>query len=368
MSGRSNEAGSAGAVALIPIGCLLILVAFVIGIAAATGGSGVCGPAGEAPTGTLEGGVPKKFVAIYLAAAARYRLGPKGPAMLASIHFNETSFGTNTENRTGSGAEGQMMFMPATWAAYGVDANGDGRKDPYDPEDAIFAAARYLRASGAPGNWHDAIFAYNHAEWYVQRVEEDAQEFQGSGMDSVAVSGLSGGVCGPSVGDEAMLRHAQRLLEPRSFKSLPSRLMAPGRDSQAVDSRIWPDAVWLLETYGLQVTAAREAGHQTHGDGTALDLVPAPGGSWDETTKRAAEDLGWTPGCAASGVKPVCPLVPAIHFIGYNGYDSNHGDPDHSSIPHLHVSWESSGYGSCRQVLCDPHEWVLAFPLRLGGP
>jgi membrane-bound lytic murein transglycosylase B len=41
-----------------------------------------------------------------------------------------------------------MQFMPATWKAYGVDANGDGKKDPYNPVDAIFAAARYLKAAG----------------------------------------------------------------------------------------------------------------------------------------------------------------------------------------------------------------------------
>jgi hypothetical protein len=70
-----------------------------------------------------------------------------------------------------------MQFMPETWAGYGVDANGDGVADPYDPEDAIFAAANYLRASGAPGDWYNAIFAYNHADWYVADVLADAQCF-----------------------------------------------------------------------------------------------------------------------------------------------------------------------------------------------
>lgn len=147
-----------------------------------------------------------------------------------------------------------------------------------------------------------------------------------------------------------MLKHAQRLFSPRAFKPLPRGLMAAGRAPEEVDARIWPDVVCLLRTYNLRVTAAREPGHMTHGDGTALDMVPA-GGSWDRTAKRAAEDLGWTEGCAASGVKPACGLVPAIHFIGYNGY------------PHLHVSWESSGYGSCPQILCGPEEWVMVFPV-----
>ena len=63
--------------------------------------------------------------------------------------------------------------------AYGVDANGDGRRDPADPAHAIHAAARYLRASGAPGDWYRAIFAYNHADWYVQEVQALADAYQG---------------------------------------------------------------------------------------------------------------------------------------------------------------------------------------------
>ena len=60
--------------------------------------------------------------------------------------------------------------MPSSWATYGVDANGDGVKDPYNPVDAIFAAARYLKAAGADTNLSRAIFSYNHADWYVQSV------------------------------------------------------------------------------------------------------------------------------------------------------------------------------------------------------
>ncbi len=125
-----------------------------------------------------------------------------------------------------------------------------------------------------------------------------------------------------------MLRHAQRLYQPRTFKALPRRLWVGGGSPQAVDERIWPDAVWLLETNELRVTAARAGGHNTHGDGTAMDMVHASGRGWDDTAKRAAEDLGWTEGCGGSGTAPVCPLVPAIQFIGYNGYEA-HGDPAH---------------------------------------
>ena len=48
--------------------------------------------------------------------------------------------------------------MPSTWARWGVDANGDGKKDPYNPVDAIYAAARYLKASGGQKDIRRAIF------------------------------------------------------------------------------------------------------------------------------------------------------------------------------------------------------------------
>ena len=67
-----------------------------------------------------------------------------------------------------------MQFMPSTWATYGVDANGDGVADPDNPEDAIYAAARYLSAAGMPADTYGAIYAYNHADWYVSEVLADA--------------------------------------------------------------------------------------------------------------------------------------------------------------------------------------------------
>ena len=59
--------------------------------------------------------------------------------------------------------------MPSTWKTYGVDANGDGRKDPYNPVDAICAAARYLKAAGGDTDLRRAIFAYNHADLVRRR-------------------------------------------------------------------------------------------------------------------------------------------------------------------------------------------------------
>ncbi len=116
-------------------------------------------------TGAVGGvrGAPAKFKPIYSKAAAKYKLGTKGPSILAAIHKVETDFGEVNGVTSSAGAQGHMQFMPATWDSYGVDGNGDGKKSQYDPEDAIFSAANYLQASGAPGDWRKAIFAYNHA-------------------------------------------------------------------------------------------------------------------------------------------------------------------------------------------------------------
>jgi murein DD-endopeptidase MepM/ murein hydrolase activator NlpD len=118
-------------------------------------------------------GVPPVLIPIYQRASAAYGLGPQGASVLAGINEVETAFGTNL-NVSSAGAEGWMQFMPSTWETYGVDANGDGVRDPYNPEDAIFAAASYLRAAGMPADTYGAIYSYNHADWYVAEVLANA--------------------------------------------------------------------------------------------------------------------------------------------------------------------------------------------------
>ncbi len=129
---------------------------------------------GALPSSSCAGsGVPPILIPIYQHAAAAYNLGPQGPAVLAGINEVETAFGTNL-NTSAAGAMGWMQFIQSTWEMYGVDANGDGVKDPYNPEDAIFAAARYLSAAGMPANTYSAIYSYNHADWYVSEVLANA--------------------------------------------------------------------------------------------------------------------------------------------------------------------------------------------------
>ncbi len=139
---------------------LAVLVAAVEVVDEAARGSSSCaaGPTTVSATGLEQ--IPARLIPVYQQAAGAYGLGPDGWAWLAAVNRIETDFGRDTATSS-AGAVGWMQFEPATWAEYGVDGDGDGRKDPYDPADAIGAAARYLRALGAPTDWQRAIRSYN---------------------------------------------------------------------------------------------------------------------------------------------------------------------------------------------------------------
>jgi hypothetical protein len=110
--------------------------------------------------------IPPALIPIYRAAGRRYAVPW---SVLAAINRVETGFGQYM-GASPAGAIGFMQFMPGTWAAYGVDGDGNGRIDPYSPADAIFSAANLLAANGAARNLRAAVFQYNHATWYVDRV------------------------------------------------------------------------------------------------------------------------------------------------------------------------------------------------------
>ena len=134
--------------------------------------------------------IPVFLLSIYQAAGIQYGVPWE---VLAAINEIETNYGRNL-NVSSAGAIGWMQFMPSSWKAYGVDANGDGKKDAYNPVDAIFAAGRYLKAAGAQEDLRKAIFAYNHADWYVNSVLMRARFIGGMPADLVgSLSGLTQG-------------------------------------------------------------------------------------------------------------------------------------------------------------------------------
>jgi hypothetical protein len=99
--------------------------------------------------------------------------------ILAAIGQVESGHGRNV-GPSSAGALGPMQFLPSTWAEYAVDGDGDGKADIMSPYDAVPAAALYLCRNGAGRGGqalYDAIFNYNHADWYVREVLALAERY-----------------------------------------------------------------------------------------------------------------------------------------------------------------------------------------------
>jgi hypothetical protein len=146
-------------------------------------------PIGSVPNFFIESfRIPPFLLPIYQAAGTAYGIPWQ---VLAAINEVETDYGRDL-SISSAGAEGWMQFLPSSWALYGVDANGDGFEDPYNPADAIFAAARYLAAAGGATNIRGAIFSYNHSQAYVDSVMLRAQLLGGTPAELLsAITGLT---------------------------------------------------------------------------------------------------------------------------------------------------------------------------------
>ncbi|QOK24184.1 peptidoglycan DD-metalloendopeptidase family protein [Janibacter indicus] len=136
--------------------------------------------------------IPADIKKLYVAAAQRYKIPW---TLLAGIGMEETNHGRNTATSS-AGAQGLMQFMPATFASMGVDGDGDGRADIHNDADSVFSAANYLVKSGVtdgPAGVREALWAYNHADWYVNDVLHYAQAYGGGhvlgGEESCTASG-----------------------------------------------------------------------------------------------------------------------------------------------------------------------------------
>ncbi len=142
-------------------------------LAAVSSSSGAS--AGYAPITATN--LPDSLRALYMRGAATECPGLPWN-VLAGIGQVETDHGQN-KNVSSAGAMGPMQFMPATWAVYGVDGDGDGVADILDQADAIFSAAHYLCANGGGNSatLYRAIFDYNHSDYYVNTVLAVAAQY-----------------------------------------------------------------------------------------------------------------------------------------------------------------------------------------------
>jgi hypothetical protein len=174
--------------------------------------------------------IPPFLLPIYQACGTEYGIPWE---VLASINKIETGFGINL-NVSSAGAVGWMQFLPSSWEAYGLDANGDGRKDPYNPVDAICAAAHYLKIAGGGKNLYDAIFAYNHADWYVQEVLLYARAYGRLPSDLVgSLTGLTEGAHFPIAADA---RYADDLSARAALKRSSTDQRISGNAAEVISS------------------------------------------------------------------------------------------------------------------------------------
>jgi hypothetical protein len=185
-------------------------------------------------------------VPIYQAAGIEYHVPWQ---VLAAINEIETDYGRNL-SVSSAGAVGWMQFLPSVWKQWGVDATGSGYADPYNPVDAIFAAARYLSAAGASRDLSGAIFAYNHAWWYVKSVLLRAKLI--GGMPNSLVSSLTGLVEG-HFPVAAKSRYADDYVE-----QLAHRRVRKANAAIPIDSNPKQKAVAIYARRGSPVIAAND--------------------------------------------------------------------------------------------------------------
>ena len=161
--------------ALSSCGLLLALPVLFIGAAMGVlgGGSGV---SLGLPAAEVEqvAGIPPEYLQLFEAAGARYGVPWTVLAGIGKVECDDGQDPDPACTQEGAvnyaGAGGPMQFLASTWAAYGVSVNGSGPPDRWNAADAIFTAARYLKANGAPSELQRAVFAYNHSTAYVQEV------------------------------------------------------------------------------------------------------------------------------------------------------------------------------------------------------
>jgi hypothetical protein len=197
--------------------------------------------------------IPPFLLPIYQACGTEYGIPWE---VLASINKIETAFGTNL-NVSSAGAVGWMQFLPSTWETYGVDANGDGRQDPYNPVDAICAAANYLKASGGAGDLYNAILSYNHADWYVQEVLLYARAYGKLPTDLVgSLTGLTEGAHFPVAADA---RYADDISARAALsKATPQERDEYGNAAEVISSSPTRRGINIFASEGAPVVAVND--------------------------------------------------------------------------------------------------------------
>ncbi len=214
--------------------------------------------------------IPAETQQLYEAAGARFGVPW---TLLAGVGMAETAHG-RVRATSSAGAQGLMQFMPSTFAAYGIDGDGDGRADIWNDADSVFSAANYLVASGVRNGQEgvkQALFAYNHADWYVGDVLFYAHSYGGGQV----LGGTSGCVPGTGVGDPTLPSLTPERLRvvlawAQGRVGLPYRMGANGPD--AYDCSSFVQGAYAQIGLALPRTAEEQRNWLAAGNGYRVPL------------------------------------------------------------------------------------------------
>lgn len=265
--------------------------------------------------------IPGELIGIYQSAADTCE--GLDWTILAAIHKVETGFGVGRATSS-AGAQGPMQFMPATFTAYGVDGDGDGRADINNVTDAIYSAANLLCANGAgdPARLASAIWNYNHSDEYIAEVLSLAASY--------GVLSAPPGVAHAATSD--LLRNPHVALTPQARADL---------EAGVVDQRLVSLLAWIAQRHSIAITVfktghskyTRSGNVSLHYGGTAADIFFVDGRpvSVNNTgARRLVLELASVQG----ELRP----DELGHPFGAIGFPGGFTDADHRD--HIHVGYE----------------------------
>ncbi len=343
-----RRAIAVGAAALVLSGFLILaaLAAALGGMSPASPGSEALGAGADGASALARSEIPPQYLRLYEQAAQRYGLDW---AILAGIGKVECDHGRDPDPScalegavNAAGAGGPMQFLASTWAKYGVDGDGDGVVDRWDPADAIYSAADYLHASGAPGDYRQAIFAYNHASWYVQAVEGWAAKYRGAPTaPGVSTGQAPGGGEGGDAEGGAGGEGADTALEGES--TTPVRFIAGERAELAPgDGHLALVPAGVPASVQAMVVAGNELQELPYGPGGH----PDPRGATEEDCSSTLNYVLYR-----AGVRPISEIV------------------KDNPLAQDYVSWGEPGPGRWVTIYATasptPHVFVVIAGLRL---
>jgi hypothetical protein len=285
------------------------------------------------PSATALAEIPLAILKLYVSTPPRWCPGLSW-TVLAGIGWVETRHGTSPDQISSAGAKGPMQFMPGTWARYGVDGDGNGIADIWNPADAIASAANYLRANGAgnPAMLRQAIWHYNHDWDYVDMVLAKAAEYGAAG--SIGIGGITG--------------HAATLINN-------PRITMTRRDAaDLMDRRMDPRVIAVLEAiaqaHTFNIIVVRTGHSMCVGGGSSLpcqvsnhyfyravDIGPIDGARVSASNSGALAIVRWL-GSLQGPLRPT--EVGSPWDLGYPGHFT-----DRFHQHHLHIGYDVPARG-----------------------